>query len=144
MKLLYITNIPTPYRQNRFNKMQELFPKNGVEVMVWYMANIEPNRKWEITSDSYRYNYKIFKGVHPRIGGFFAHFNPTLLFQLLKQDFDIVVIGGMASPTHWFVPFFISKKKIQVMSIESNLFSVNRKYGLGAFLKKNILRRADA
>lgn len=143
-KLLYITNIPAPYRQKRFNTMSQIFPEYGIDFEVLYMDKIEPNRQWEISADSYNYNYKIFKGIHPTIGGFFAHFNPGLLFRLLKNDYDIAVVGGMASPTHWLAPFFISRKKFKIMSVESNLFSVTRKNGFGAWIKSALLNTADA
>ncbi len=143
-KLLYITNIPAPYRQKRFNLMQEIFPKYGIEFEVLYMAKIEPNRKWVISKDSFNYSYKIFRGIHPVIGRFFAHFNPGLLIRLLKNDYEIAIIGGMASPTHWLAPFFISKNKIKITSIESNLLSTERKSGFGAKLKRKLLNKADA
>lgn len=143
-KLLYITNIPAPYRQKRFNTMARIFPEYGIDFEVLYMATIEPNRQWEIAPDSFQYNYKIFKGIHPTIGDFFAHFNPGLLLRLLKNDYDIAVIGGMASPTHWLAPFFISRKKYKIMSVESNLFSVTRKKGFGAWIKSVLLKTADA
>ena len=143
-KLLYITNIPAPYRQKRFNLMQEIFPKYGIDFEVLYMAKIEPDRKWVIPEDSYQYNYKIFKGIHPVIGGFFAHFNPGLLFRLLKKDYDIAIVGGMSNPTLWLAPFLIRGNKIKVMSVESNLHSTARKTGFGAKFKKTLLKKADA
>jgi len=143
-KLLYITNIPAPYRQRRFNLMQEIFPKYGLEFEVLYMAEIEPNRQWVIPKDSYKYNYKIFKGIHPTVGGFFAHFNPGLLLRLLRNDYDIAIIAGMASPTHWLSPFFISNKKIKIISVESNMHSTKRKKGFGAKFKELLLKTADA
>jgi len=143
-KLLYVTNIPTPYRQKRFNLMQEIFPKYDIEFEVLYMDKIEPNRKWIIPEDTYQYNYKFFKGLHPVIGRFYAHFNPGLLLRLLKNDYDIAIIGGMASPTHWLAPCFIRGNKLQVMSIESNLNSVERKTGFGARIKNMLLKKANA
>ena len=143
-KLLYITNIPAPYRQKRFNIMAQVFPKYGIDFEVLYMAKIEPNRKWEILNDSYNYKHTFFKGIHPTIKGFFAHFNPSLLFRLMKDDYDIAIVGGMSSPTHWLAPFFISKDKVQVMSVESNLHSVERKTGIGFKIKKKLLSKANA
>lgn len=143
-KLLYITNIPAPYRQKRFNKMAEIFPAYGIDFEVLYMAKIEPDRKWIITSNSYKYAHTFFRGIHPTIGNFFAHFNPGLLLRLLKNDYDIAVVGGMASPTHWLSPFFIGEKKIQIMSVESNLFSVERTNGIGASIKSLLLKKASA
>ncbi|MDI1254479.1 MAG: glycosyltransferase family 4 protein [Flavobacterium sp.] len=143
IKLLYITNIPALYRQKRFNTMAKIFPEYGIDFEVLYMARTEPNRKWIIPHDSYQYKHAFFKGIHPTIGGFFAHFNPGLLLRLLKNDYNIAIVGGMASPTHWFAPFFINSKKKQVMSVESNLHSVERTKGFGAWMKKILLGKAD-
>jgi len=144
MKLLYITNIPTPYRQSRFNLLSKILQENGIKLEVLYMAQIESNRNWTIPIDSFQYNYKIYKGIHPTFGGMFAHFNPGLLIRLLKNDYKYAIIGGMSSPTHLLAPFFIQKDKTKVMSVESNLFSVKRTKGLAAWLKKILLKKVDA
>lgn len=86
--------------------MAKIFPNDGIDFEVLYMAKIKPNKEWIIPVDSYHYPYKFFKGIHPNIGNFYAHFNPALLFRLLKKYYDIAVVGGMANPTHWFAPFF--------------------------------------
>lgn len=143
-KMLYVTNIPAPYRQKRYNLMAEIFPLYDIDVEVMYMAEIEKNREWIISKESYKYHYKIYKGIHPTVGNMFAHFNPGLLFKLWKGNYDIVIIGGMSSPTHLLAPFLVPKSKIQVMSVESNMYSVNRKKGVGAWLKKIILKKANA
>lgn len=143
-KLLYITNIPTPYRQKRFNTMAEIFPQYGIDFEVLYMAKIEPDRQWIIPKNSYNYKFKIYKGIHPTIAGLYAHFNPGLLMRLMKNNYDIVVVGGMASPTHWLSHFFIPKNKLKIMSVESNLHSVKRTKGVGARIKKILLEKADA
>ncbi|MFL9835657.1 glycosyltransferase family 4 protein [Chryseobacterium sp. ST-37] len=124
--------------------MAKIFPLYGIDFEVLYMAKIEPNREWIIPDDSYQYPHKFFKGIHPTIGNFFAHFNPGLLWRLLKNDYHIAVVGGMSSPTHWLAPFLITGSKKQIMSIESNLHSVDRTKGLGAWIKKILLRRASA
>jgi len=144
MKLLYITNIPTPYRQKRFNRLSQLLLKNGIELEVLYMAKTEPNRNWVLKKDTFKYSYNIYKGIHPVVGGMFAHFNPSLLIRLLKNDYQMAIVGGMASPTHWLAPFFISKNKVQIMSIESNLHSVKRTTGFSAWIKKILLKKANA
>ena len=124
--------------------MAETFPEYGIEFEVLYMAAIEPDRSWTIPLESFKYPYYIFRGIHPTISNFYAHFNPGLLLRLLKNDYDLAVVGGMASPTHWLAPFFIGPNKVQIMSIESNLQSVERKTGLGAWLKRKLLARASA
>lgn len=143
-KLLYVTNIPTPYRQRRYNLMKEIFPHHGIEFEVLYMANIEPDRNWDVPPETFQYDYKIFKGIHPVCGGMFCHFNPGMLLRLLKNDYDIAVIGGMASPSHWLAPFFVPKRVLKIMSVESNLFSTVRKSGLGAKVKRLLIDKMDA
>lgn len=143
-KLLYITNIPAPYRQKRFNTMAEIFPSYGIEFEVLYMAEREPDRQWIIPKESYKYNHKFYKGIHPVVGNFFAHFNPGLLLRLLRSDYQIAVVAGMASPTHWLAPYFIRGDKKIIMSVESNLYSVERTGGLAAKIKKKLLSKASA
>ncbi|WP_338378875.1 glycosyltransferase family 4 protein [uncultured Flavobacterium sp.] len=124
--------------------MARIFPEYGIDFEVLYMAKIEPDRKWIIPSDSYKYAHTFYKGIHPTIGNFYAHFNPGLLLRLLKKDYNIAVVGGMASPTHWLAPFFINGNKKQIMSVESNLHSVERTKGIGAWIKKKLLKKATA
>ena len=143
-KLLYITNIPTPYRQKRFNRLSEILLNYKIELEVLYMAETEPNRNWNLSKDTFKYKYKIYKGLHPVIGHMFAHFNPSLLLRLLKNDYNIAIVGGMASPTHMLAPFFIRSSKIQIMSIESNLHSVKITKGVGALIKRTLLKKATA
>jgi glycosyltransferase involved in cell wall biosynthesis len=143
-RLLYITNIPTPYRQKRFNLMEEIFPRYGIDFEVWYMAESEPDRKWQLPRESYRYRFRFFSGFHPTAGGMYAHINPRLIVSLARSRFDIVVIAGMASPTHWLATLFAPRKAIKIMSIESNMESTVRKSGLGATIKKFLLKRCNA
>lgn len=144
MRLLYITNIPTPYRQRRFNILNGELKKRNVELEVIYLSATEPNRHWDIPPESFKYKYRILKGLHPTILGLYAHFNPGLIFRLLKKDYQYVIIGGMGSPSHWMSCFFASKDSVKVMSIESNLLSTERIKGFGFWLKRLLLGRMDA
>lgn len=124
--------------------MAKIFPEYGIDFEVLYMAKNEPDRQWFIPKDSYKYPHTFYKGIHPVIGNFFAHFNPGLLLRLLKNDYDMAIVAGMASPTHWLAPFFIRGGKKQIMSVESNLYSTERTTGLGAKIKRILLSRASA
>ena len=123
--------------------MAKVFPKYGISFEVLYMARTEPGRHWKIDKDSFKYSYRIFKGIHPSFGNFHAHFNIGLLLRLLKKDFDTVVIGGLSSPTLWFTPFLV-QTSVKIISIESNLHSVVRKRGFAAWLKSTLLKQATA
>lgn len=143
-KIICVTNIPTPYRNKLYNLMQDIFPKKGLEFEVLYMAKKEPNRKWKIDYSEITYNYKIFKGLHPAIGNMYAHFNPGLFTHLLKNPADLIIVGGMGCPSHWLTPFIIRKSKKKILSIESNLESVKVTNGLGAWLKRLIIKQYQA
>lgn len=144
MKLIYITNIPAPYRNKRFNLMQEIFPKYGIDFEVAYMAKTEPNRNWKIHPSDFKYSYHIFKGIHPKVGNMFAHFNLGFLLNLLKKQYNIAIVGGMGCPSHWLSPFFLSKSTFKVLSVESNLDSTIHKKGLGFKLKKLLTSKYNA
>lgn len=142
--ILIITNIPAPYRQKMFNSMSNIFTLLGLSLKVLYMAKKEPNRKWKIKQETYQYHYKFYWGLHPIIGNMFAHFNPGLLLRLIfKRDYQAVILGGMASPTHWLVPFFVKRNAKKFMWVESNLTSVKRTKGLSYRLKNLLLSKQD-
>lgn len=144
MKVAYVTNIPTPYRTARFNILNDEINRRGGSLDVLFMAQIEPDRNWDIDYKLMNFPYKVYKGVHPTIKGMFAHFNPGLLFDLWRKKWDVVVIGGMGSPTHILSPFFVRSSALRVMSVESNLDSTRIKRGFGAYVKKILLDRSDA
>lgn len=145
MKLLYLTNIPAPYRTVRFNTMHELFTKFDIEFEVLFMGEIEPDRTWIINWNEMKYNYKIFNNILPRNLFPYSYFNPSLLKRLKKNDYDILIIGGIHCPTLILAPYFANKKAVKIISVESNLLSSTVKKGkLISFIKKIILNQADA
>jgi len=143
IKLLYITNIPTPYRNKRFNVMEKIFSQYNIDFTVEYMAWTEPNRFWTFNENDFNYKYNVNKGIHPTIGHMFAHFNLGFLFRLLKNNYDLAVVGGFGCPTHWLSPFFISSKKLKILSVESNLDSMTVKKGIGLKLKNVLINKYD-
>ena len=48
LRILHITNIPTPYRVNFFNNLNKVLSSKGIELYVIYCSYSEPNRNWEI------------------------------------------------------------------------------------------------
>src|SRR5690554_3003527 len=101
MNLYWVTNIPTPYRNHRYEKMAEIFPSYNIDFKVLYMAWTEPNRHWEFRPDDFNYEYEVFRGLHPEVGGMYCHINPGLWARLMTSPRDMVVVGGYASPSHW-------------------------------------------
>lgn len=143
-KLAYVTNIPTPYRDFRFRILKNQLEEQGVELEVLYMAKTEPGRNWDSQNLAKGYKAIYFKnfGVNISSKRMFIHFNPGLLFYLLRSKFDYVVVGGISSPTHILSPYFTSGSKC-ILSVESNLNSERSDNKVLGFIKSKIIKKYD-
>lgn len=127
MKILFVKNIPSPYRNSFFNELSSKLNLKGIDLEVWYCAQSESNRNWKVDLDEVAYNFRIFKGLHLTIGGYFLHLNVGLLIKLFFVKFDVIVVGGYGTPTLFLVPFvpFMGSRKI--LWSETNEESTGRK-----------------
>jgi glycosyltransferase involved in cell wall biosynthesis len=94
MKLLIITNIPTPYRIVFFNTLFNALEKSGDKLKVLYCANSEPDRHWDIELNQQEYDYVVLKGVHYYFKNYFIHFNPSVIRETNKFKPDIILYAG--------------------------------------------------
>ena len=141
-KMLYITNIPTPYRNYRFNKMVALFREQGISLEVLYMNASEPDRNWVLDKDAMRHPYQIFSTRKVGNGlGMWLHTSLKLQWYLLRADYDVAVLGGLASPAHFMASLLLKKGKVNVLSVESNMDSIANKGGLATKVKQYLMRR---
>lgn len=144
-KMLYITNIPTPYRNFRFNLLYQEFAAQGIEVEVLYMNRSEADRHWQLEPENMTYPYRIFsqRQVKKRLG-MWMHICPSLLAYLRKTDYDVAVLGGLASPAHFITALLLKKRALRILSVESNLASIGNKSGFASCLKNQLMKRFDA
>lgn len=114
MKLLVVTNIPTPYRIAFFNVLQTQLLKIGGNLKVLYCAKNEPDRHWKINLSEQQFEYEILKGFHIHKGGLFLHFNPSILKKTAAFQPDYILYAGSWNmPTVMFsllFNFFFKKK----------------------------------
>ena len=92
MKVLFLTNVPSPYRVRFFNELAQY-----CELTVLYEKERSDERdtKWiESARDGYRTVF--LKGLRTAVDGAFA---PGVVRWLDKDRFDIIVICGISSPT---------------------------------------------
>lgn len=90
-KVLFITNIPSPYRVDFFNALGQY-----CELTVWFQAKNESNREWEVEGLGTHFRYKFLPG---RTFGLDKHVNPVVLRELRQSRFDLYVMGCYSSPT---------------------------------------------
>lgn len=79
MKVLYFTNIPSPYRVEFFTELNK-----HVELTVLFDRNKDKDRndKW-FEENKYEFEYE-----------FIGNFNPKKVISYIKEGYDVVVIGG--------------------------------------------------
>lgn len=94
MKLLVVTNIPTPYRIAFFNVLHTQLQNIGGNLKVLYCAENEPDRHWKINLQEQQFDYEVLKGFHKTIGGLFLHFNPSVLKKTTAFQPDYILYAG--------------------------------------------------
>jgi len=91
MSLLFITNIPTPYRVEMYNTIAESLP----ELEVWYFQEESKIRPWKFDPEIMHHKYWIARGLYYRFGIYHLFINPHLVFKLLlKQPKEIILAAG--------------------------------------------------
>lgn len=141
--LEWITNIPTPYRNHRYEVMYQVFPDYDIMFEILYMAWSELHRTWNFSSNDLHHPSGVWPGVSARVSGVNLHFNPGLLAHLRRSAPDIVVIGGFSAPTLLAAPFLCPRSTIRLLGVESNVASATFNRGPVHHLKRAMVRRYD-
>lgn len=98
MKVLFLTNIPSPYRIAFFEELGK-----HCDLTVWFEARNESNRSWKIEELGRSFRFRFLKGITL---GLDKHLNVSIIRALKAESFDIYVLGCYSSPTeiiamHW-------------------------------------------
>ena len=73
-RLVFLTNIPTPYRCAFYNELTKESARKGVGLTVLYCARREPNRHWQISPSAFLHDAVFLdRGFHPTFGGASFH-----------------------------------------------------------------------
>lgn len=134
-KILVITNIPAPYREDFHFGM---YKKYGDNYIVVYCAKNEPNRKWKFELQNYT---KVFLSEHTSK---YKHFNINILNYLIKLKPHIIIMGGF-NPTNLFAWLYSKFTRIKTICwSDSNLFSENKLTWIHKKIRHFIIPRSDA
>ena len=148
MKLLIITNIPTPYRIAFFNVLHTQLQKKGGNLKVLYCAKNEPDRHWKINLQEQQFDYEILKGFHKSIKGLYLHFNPSVLNKTKEFQPDYILYAGSWNmPTVVFSLLFNSffnKKYKKIFWSEGHDGSILHKNGIVPILRNFTQNKFDA
>lgn len=104
MKVLYLTNIPAPYRVDFFN---ELGKYCDLTVLFERSSARDRDDKWQV-NQAVNYKAVFMKGI--KIGNDSAFCIEVLKY--LNKSFDHIVIGGYSTPTGMLAINFLKMKKL--------------------------------
>ena len=135
MKVLYLTNIPSPYRVDFFNELGKY-----CELTVIYERKIAADRdeNWK-SENSINFKAVFLKG--------FSYKNdraicPSILPSLNSSKFDIFIVGGYSTPTGMLAIETLSFKKVPFILNSDGGFIKNDK-PLIKFIKKHYIGKAN-
>lgn len=147
MKILVVTNIPTPYRIAFFNVLNKKLKEVFGELKVLYCANSEPDRHWEIDLKEQNFEYKILKGQHLNIKGLYLHFNSAVLKETKAFNPNYILYAGSWNmPTVMFSVLynnFFKKPYKKIFWSEGHDGSILHKKGLVPKIRKYIQNKFD-
>lgn len=104
MKILFLTNIPSPYRVDFFN---ELGKQCDVTVAFEGKTATDRNENWK-NRDSFNFKFVFLKGIRIKTDQFLC----LSILKILKQKWDKIIICGYSSPTTMLAIEYLKLKKM--------------------------------
>lgn len=99
-RLVFVTNIPSPYRLHEFQNIYELLSEIEIDFEILFMAKTERGRYWSSETDGYSFPHKFMRGIslypYKDISVFI---NLEVVTNLLKKPPDWLLLGGA-----WYLP----------------------------------------
>lgn len=134
MKVLYITNIPSPYRVDFFNEMGKL-----CELTVVYERKQASDREWQKQEAVY-YQEIYLEGKQVRNDAAFA---PSVLSVIKKTDYEVLIIGGYSTPTAMYAIRYLHAKRLPfVLNADGGFVREEKK--LATAVKRYFISKASA
>ena len=134
MKVLFITNIPSPYRVDFFNEFGKL-----CELTVIFETGFSSERdeSWK------KNNFKNFIGIvlEGKKVATDRAFSPKIKKYLSSKEFDRIIISNIASPTGIFAITYLKLHRIPYW-IEGDGAFVKEHEGIKRLLKKYLIKGA--
>lgn len=131
MKILFLTNVPSPYRVHFFN---ELGKQCDLTVLYQKKASSERNSKW-VAESSNTYTSIFLKGKSTGVDNAFG---PGVV-KYLRKSYDAIIICGNASPTEIFAIEWCKLRRIPYCMEGDGAFVKTGK-GFKERLKRHLIR----
>jgi len=124
MKILYLTNLPSPYRVDFFN---ELGKKSSLTVLFERRHANDREKDW-ISENVVNFEAIFLKGINIGMDGAFC---PTVVNWLKRRKYDVFVIGGYSTPTGMLAIQALKIKKIPFfLNIDGGMIKEDKFFNL--------------
>lgn len=91
MSVIFITDVPAPYRVEMYNTMAESLPN----LEVWYFQKESKTRPWKFNHGNMKHKFWVSGGLYIRLGIYNLFVNPGLVLKLLfKQPRHVILAAG--------------------------------------------------
>lgn len=145
-RLVFVMNIPSPYRIDLFNRLQDLARPRGIECEVCFLSETERGRYWKSDPDTWRFEGRVWPGWGPPLGRVEWYVNPSLVARLWRRPPDWLVVGGWIQPT---VALLLVGRRLlprttTVLSwLEANVHAMRHRTGPIAVIRRAFLSASD-
>ena len=134
MKILFLTNIPSPYRVDFFNELGKI---SDLTVVFERVSSTERDASWK-KFDTSRFNPVFMKGFKQGVANAFC---PGIIRHLKKKVYDEVVISNFTSLTGMLAILWLRLRKIPYWLESDGGFAKNGK-GFKEKLKRYFIKGA--
>lgn len=135
MKILYLTNVPSPYRIDYFNELGKLC---DLTVVFERNTSAERDKSW-LSFSAENFSYHIMNGIHFRV-------DSSVCFEVIKylsRDYDHIVVTNFSDPTGIFAILYLKMKHIAYEIESDGGFPNNSVSFLKSSLKRFLFKGAD-
>lgn len=143
-KVALLHNILAPYRVPLFEKLSQI---PFINLKVFFLSESEKNRRWKVKKN-FKFTYEVLPGISLNFKSedlFSYWINPTIIYHLIGNKFDVVISSGWDSFTSQ-ASFFTCKLlgKPFILWSESTINERNWRRTVSLPLVKFMVRHSDA
>lgn len=94
-RYIVLTDMPAPYRISFYNELY----RAGLDFIVYYMRETVTERSWKFDPSTMQHPHYIDRGFYRMIGRFHVHFNPRLIWKLVRaRGADVIMAANWNDP----------------------------------------------
>lgn len=144
-RLVVLTNIPTPYRTQFFNRLNVVLRRENIGLGVLFCAQTEHGRHWSFVPEELQFEFRLLRGVHLRFRGVTFHLNPTVGYWLYKwRPTWLLSAGAWLMPTGVLALAFLGCRRcVRLFWSEGHEDAVTYPSGWIACIRRRVLRCYD-